>query len=98
MFDELAIDIGVDHGPRAIRLDGDTRRETFRVSSGAGKTCQEQADDATPGAFHRQRFSSWQCASKHSCLLKNGITKFWKRTATALVCVPLYCSNVLTSP
>ena len=35
---------------------------------------------------------------KMRCLSKNGITKFWNRTASALVCVPLYCSKVLGIP
>lgn len=30
----------------------------------------------------------WHVAWKHRFLLKNGITWFWNRSATALVCVP----------
>lgn len=36
--------------------------------------------------------------SNDSVRLKNGITCFWKRTATALVCVPGYTSNVFAMP
>ena len=37
-----------------------------------------------PPALHAQR----QSAVKQRFLLKNGITWFWNRSATALVCVP----------